>query len=296
MNTGLEYNLALRVRSATRWVEGQQGMLPDDGDGAVDGFGRAMLVRTGALPSPYTGAEGVAGTTIDQQPTGANVVGVAVLIKDLNSGKLAANTTYSARLGGYLTGKALYFVEAAAAAAATAAAVGHGVIYGTLGSTTRGLIYGDDGIYYAYRIVSGSSGDGWWVDQYGLPCTFVRMNTKIDFHPQAGIMRVASKIFSSKAKMYGGTFVELFDFDLKGAILNKAYAKASDDVGTPLFGVPGGGNALGQLSGFKYGDIFLVTTYFQYGDYGGLGVIIAASKPPTTSGTLGAPLGAPLGG
>lgn len=112
MNTGLEYNLALRVRSATRWVEGQQGMLPDDGDGAVDGFGRAMLVRTGALPSPYTGAEGVAGTTIDKQPTGGNVAGVAILIKDLNGGKLAANTTYSARLGGYLTGKALYFVEA----------------------------------------------------------------------------------------------------------------------------------------------------------------------------------------
>ena len=30
MNTGLEYNLALRVRSATRWVEGQQGMLPPE--------------------------------------------------------------------------------------------------------------------------------------------------------------------------------------------------------------------------------------------------------------------------
>ena len=45
MNTGLEYNLALRVRSATRWVEGQQGMLPPEeqfvppigygGDGSV---------------------------------------------------------------------------------------------------------------------------------------------------------------------------------------------------------------------------------------------------------------------
>lgn len=114
MKTALEYELAKRMRSATRWVEGQQGMLPGDGDGAADGFGRVMLVRTGALPSPYTGAEGVAGTTIDQQPTGANVAGVAVLIKDLNGGKLAANTTYSARLGGYLTGTALYFVEAAA--------------------------------------------------------------------------------------------------------------------------------------------------------------------------------------
>ena len=111
MKVALEYELAKRMRSATRWVEGQQGMLPDDGDGAVDGFGRAMLVRTGALPTPYTGAEGVAGTTIDQQPTGANVAGVAVLIKDLNGGKLAANTTYSARLGGFLTGMALYFVE-----------------------------------------------------------------------------------------------------------------------------------------------------------------------------------------
>ena len=114
MKTAIEYELAKRMRSATRWVEGQQGMLSDDGDGAVDGFGRAMLVRTGALPSPYTGAEGVAGTTIDQQPTGANVAGVAVLIKDLNGGKLAANTTYNARLGGFLTGKALYFVEAVA--------------------------------------------------------------------------------------------------------------------------------------------------------------------------------------
>ena len=114
MKTAIEYELAKRMRSATRWVEGQQGMLFDEGDGAVDGFGRAMLVRTGALPTPYTGAEGVTGTTIDQQPTGANVAGVAVLIKDLNGGKLAANTTYSARLGGFLTGKALYFVEAVA--------------------------------------------------------------------------------------------------------------------------------------------------------------------------------------
>jgi len=30
MNTGLEYNLALRVRDATRWAEKQQGLLPGD--------------------------------------------------------------------------------------------------------------------------------------------------------------------------------------------------------------------------------------------------------------------------
>jgi len=30
MNTGLEYNLALRVRDATRWAEKQQGLLPPD--------------------------------------------------------------------------------------------------------------------------------------------------------------------------------------------------------------------------------------------------------------------------
>jgi len=45
MKTALEYNLALRARSATRWVEGQQGMLPPEeqfvppigygGDGSV---------------------------------------------------------------------------------------------------------------------------------------------------------------------------------------------------------------------------------------------------------------------
>jgi len=60
MNTGLEYNLALRVRDATRWAEKQQGLLPGDepfvppiGYGASVGSGQTVIEVGEMSASPW---------------------------------------------------------------------------------------------------------------------------------------------------------------------------------------------------------------------------------------------------
>ena len=266
------------MRSATRWVEGQQGMLPDDGDGAVDGFGRAMLVRTGSLPSPYTGAEGVAGTTIDQQPTGANVAGVAVLIKDLNGGKLAANTTYSARLGGFLTGKALYFVEAVAETI--------GVLDAVL-SKKDGKLYfrGNSTPYQPFGT------NLWGASEVRAYTLFGDLFVRASYPgPIAG--SVATVHYMST--MYG--------------ILSGAYPTGDGTAVTSIYG--GAWDPLGLA--WQSIGLPLSALCVQIGgapgtnaDTGsGLGpwppgtkvVVNTRDRRQSTSGTLGAPLGAPLGG
>ena len=279
MNTGLEYNLALRVRSATRWVEGQQGMLPDDGDGAVDGFGRAMLVRTGALPTPYTGAEGVAGTTIDRQPDGANVAGVAVLIKDLNNGKLAANTTYSARLGGFLTGKALYFVEVTAAAPLMLMT---GFTYGTLsvlGGNYNVIVPTLDtyGLNRKYLYQMGNTNFGpppsWFISS-GYPCIFTTTNYKVGDYDFVSLLNVFDFLFPCYGIKTSGSV------QVSGGPTGSGKNYYANDH-------------LGISS--KMGDGYfkcLVSFNFR----SDTGTLIATQPPTTTSTTLGAPLGSPLGG
>ena len=278
MNTGLEYNLALRVRSATRWVEGQQGMLPDDGDGAVDGFGRAMLVRTGALPSPYTGAEGVAGTTIDQQPTGANVAGVAVLIKDLNGGKLAANTTYNARLGGFLTGKALYFVEVTPVALVMGAGITNGILSGNYNLIHEGTGGGKMYVYLTgpfYGPPGSAPGPvvTWFISD-AIPCTFKTSDYKVNGYDFVNLISVSDKLYSCYASKTGGLVQVAGGPTGSGKIYY-----ANDHLGISS----------------KMGDgYFKCLVLFNFRS--DTGTLIATQPPTTTSGTLGAPLGAPLGG
>jgi len=280
MKTAIEYELAKRMRSATRWVEGQQGMLPDDGDGAVDGFGRAMLVRTGSLPSSYTGAEGVAGTTIDQQPTGANVVGVAILIKDLNGSKLAANTIYSARLGGFLTGKALYFVEAAASAQSMLMT---GFTYGTvnvLGDNYNVIVPSLDayGINFKYLYQMSPSGQGpipsWFISS-GYPCIFRTSNYKVGNYDFVNLMNVLDFLFP-------------------------CYGTKAANGGVQVIGGPSGSGKnyyandhLGLSSKMGEGYFKCIVSFNFRSD---TGTLIATQPPTASSSTLGAPLGAPLGG
>ena len=60
MKTAIEYELAKRMRSATRWVEGQQGMLPPEDSQLPPGYGASAagtplkLVLTGDLPPNST--------------------------------------------------------------------------------------------------------------------------------------------------------------------------------------------------------------------------------------------------
>lgn len=286
MNTGLEYSLALRVREATRWAEKQQGMLPGDGDDGVDNGGRVMLVRTGALPSSYTGAEGVAGTTIDQQPSGANVAGVAVLIKDLNGGKLAANTTYSARLGGFLTGKALYFVEAAAGAAGGLIAVGSMV--------TGRLNYGtvDIGNSVAYPLDGfDTSGNDWraWVP--GLMVTGVMSATsRVNYFSHLEFsLRVRAQ---SDRTSNGVSMLVSNDYRLPIRIqdpIGMSRHPYTTWLGYGNFAdihLPALGNVVGNVA-------HIATLKMLFCSAGPIWVVVGTS--PLT-GTLGAPLGAPLGG
>ena len=114
MNTGLEYNLALRVRSATRWVEGQQGMLSDQGDGADNSaFGRTMLARTvttdaplgESVPSNYSGGSVALRGEIYE---GNQSTGVVIWMQGVDGRKLLAGTLYMVRLSGTLTQSITY--------------------------------------------------------------------------------------------------------------------------------------------------------------------------------------------
>jgi len=270
------------MRSATRWVEGQQGMLPDDGDGAVDGFGRAMLVRTGALPTPYSGAEGVAGTIIDQQPGGGNVAGVAVLIKDLNGSKLAANTTYSARLGGYLTGKAIYFVEAAGSAITSMLMTGFtwgtvsvlGVEYNVIQEINDFFGYATKYIYFLGNTALGPP-PTWFISK-GYPCIvrkYVNGN-KIGDYEIVSLINVFDFLFPCLGtKSNAG--VQLAN----GPTYKDKTYYANDHLG------------LSSKMGEGY---FKCIASFNFRS--DTGTLIATQPPTTTSSTLGAPLGAPLGG
>ena len=285
MNTGLEYNLALRVRSATRWVEGQQGMLSDEGDGAVDGFGRAMLVRTGALPTPYTGAEGVAGTTIDQQPTGANVAGVAVLIKDLNGGKLAANTTYSARLGGFLTGKALYFVEAAASSGGLIA-VGSMVT----GRFSYGMIDIGNGVAYPIDGFN-TTGNDWRAYVPGLMITGVMgANTRVSYFSHLEFsLRVRVQDDGTR---YGLPMLKSNDYNLPIRIQDPI--SLSKHPYTTWLGYGNFADIhLPALSNVVDGVAHIATLKMLFCPAGPIWTVVGT---PSLSSTLGAPLGAPLGG
>lgn len=209
MKVALELELAKRMRSATRWVEGQQGMLSNDDEGTSDGFGRMMLVRTGALPANYAGTMGVPGTIIDQQG-GANTAGVAVLIKDINGGLLSANTNYSGRIGGYDTGKALYLVGASG--------VTNRFNHGTIGGVRGGYleINGEDG----YLVGRTGAAGYWWETQVGLGCTFeIRGAIPI-------VTRVESKVILSNARLVGQGLFSLFT-----AVSPTRFAYAVDPMG-----------------------------------------------------------------
>ena len=298
MNTGLEYNLALRMRSATRWVEGQQGMLSDEGDGAVDGFGRAMLVRTGALPSPYTGAEGVAGTTIDQQPTGANVAGVAIWIKDLNGGMLAANTTYSARLGGYLTqsilvngittpsNRSLYLV---ARIPTPEAHFYPRVISGLSNANTmisNGIKYHfifrqfGSGIAFGVIIINGSPLSA--LSTQAEPRLFLRNTGRLvqgyyvyDWYHVAQMLYFPV-VFKGQVGNPGSNIYGVFASD-PAPILETTTSEVSCTCMWEIF-------TFDEPNSYTGGTFNIERLW------------IIGRKPPTTSTTLGAPLGAPLGG
>ena len=114
MKTAIEYELAKRMRSATRWVEGQQGMLSDEGDGGDNSaYGRTMLARTvtaiaplgESIPSNYSGGSVALRGEIYE---GSQSTGVVIWMQGLGGGKLQAGTLYTVRLSGTLTQSITY--------------------------------------------------------------------------------------------------------------------------------------------------------------------------------------------
>lgn len=115
MNTGLEYSLALRVRDATRWAEKQQGLLPGDGDDGVDNeaYGRTMLAQTvtaiaplgESVPSNYAGGSVALRGEIY---AGNQSTGIAIWMQGVGGAKLQAATIYTVRLAGTFTQSITY--------------------------------------------------------------------------------------------------------------------------------------------------------------------------------------------
>lgn len=100
---GFTYPFAKRVSSATKWVEGQRGILEPEEPTAIDAY-KEILVRTIAtLPPGYTGTMAAQAEIVDRAEDGTIIARMPVWVKDINGGTLSANTIYQARVGGTYT-------------------------------------------------------------------------------------------------------------------------------------------------------------------------------------------------
>lgn len=100
---GFTYPFAKRVSSATKWVEGQRGILEPEDPTAIDANKEILIRTTTTFPPGYTGAMAAQAEIVDRAEDGSIIASMPVWVKDINGGTLSPNTIYQARVGGTYT-------------------------------------------------------------------------------------------------------------------------------------------------------------------------------------------------
>ena len=319
MNTGLEYNLALRVRSATRWVEGQQGMLPDDMDGADNSaFGRTMLARTvttsaplgESVPSNYSGGSVALRGEIYE---GNQSTGVVIWMQGLGGSKLKAGTLYAVRLSGTLTQSITYQgittpTTRSLYLAITSTVPDQENHYRPIGvwlSETESKIIAERKYYRFATILEGF--DGAVIPVYGAPLSAIFNR----FQPMLFLRKTGRSVSWSSTEIlpiYDWYHVpELIPFRI--VILRPGTASQAPMADAPYTNIPVNDPApvlvydpkytsqvnctcMWSISSWNYNTYY----YFPYNSPAENFWIVGKSPDVASSSTLGAPLGSPLGG